>query len=405
MEIKPASRYRFVIEVLVIAVLLCVGMLWIAPGPLFSLIMQDYGINRAMVSWTTSIVSLLMAIFAIPAGILASRIGLKRTFGIGIFLAAMGVLTPFCSNMAQLLATRVAFAIGAAMTIPVSGGLVMQWAIEKERPLINGLNMTGLPVGNAIALFTAVLLANAAGWRAPIAWYGAATLLFAIAWLFLGKERREYAGGPGAVASHSSISISAVLKRKSTLLLGLCTMGPYLLFMAIASWLPTYYTEVFHMPLSQASSITGLFTFFAIPACILGGLLPMRTGLRKPFLVIPGLLLGFAGLGTFLVNNLAVIYISIALFGICDFIFQPIVFTLAMELPGISPREASIVIAAAMGLGNLAGFTGPLIVGYLAEMSGSYLPGLVICSILSWSLLVGGLLLPETGPGAKRPKS
>ena len=156
------------------------------------------------------------------------------------------------------------------------------------------------------------------------------------------------------------------------------------------------------MPLSQASSITGLFTLFAIPACIIGGLLPMRTGLRKPFLVIPGFLIGFAGLGTFLVNNLAIIYISVALFGICNFIFQPLIFTLAMELPGMSPREASVVIAAALALGNFAGFMGPLIVGFLTEISGSYLPGLVVCSILSWSLLIGGLLLPETGPGAKR---
>ena len=129
----------------------------------------------------------------------------------------------------------------------------------------------------------------------------------------------------------------------------------------------------------------------------------MWTGLRKPFLVIPGILLGFAGLGTFLVNNLTIIYISVALLGICELIFMPVIFTICMELPGTTPRVAAFTIAAMLAVGNVCAFTGPLIVGFLTDITGSYLPGLVVCSVLSWSLLIGGFLLPETGPRAKQP--
>jgi hypothetical protein len=38
-------------------------------------------------------------------------------------------------------------------------------------------------------------------------------------------------------------------------------------------------------------------------------------------------------------------------------------------------------------------------VGYLADYTGSYLPGFIFCCVLSLSLFIGGLLLPETGPG------
>ena len=76
-------------------------------------------------------------------------------------------------------------------------------------------------------------------------------------------------------------------------------------------------------------------------------------------------------------------------------------FTVAMELPDTNPRIAAVAIAVALTIGNFAGFFGPLIVGLLADISGSYLPGLVTSSILSWSLLIGGLLLPETGPGRR----
>jgi len=345
-----------------------------------------------------------MGVCAIPAGIVASRIGLKKTFAIGAFLMAGGVLSPFCSNIIHLLATRVIFAIGAAMTFPIAGGLVMQWFSRKEIPLINGLNMSITSAGNTVALFTAVLVANAFGWKAPLTVYGGIALVFALVWLILGRERKGHVTEPGIEDASPPVSIGAVLRRKTTILLGLTVAGPFILFMAISSWLPAYYNQVFGMPLSQAGSITGLFPLFGIVGCILGGILPMRTGLRKPFLLIPGILLGFAALGTFLVNNLSIIYVSIALFGICELIFMPVIFTVCMELPGTTPQVAALIIAAMLAIGNVLGFTGPLIVGFLTDITSSYLPGLVVCSVLSWSLLIGGLLLPETGPRAKRPE-
>lgn len=402
MEIKTKSKYRFIIEILVIGIVLCVGLLWVAPGPLFPLIMQDYGITRATVSWTTSVVPLILAMCAIPAGVIASKIGLKRAFAIGAFLMATGLLTPFCSNIIQLLATRIIFAIGVAMTFPIAGGLVLQWFSGREIPLVNGLNTIAVTGGNAIAMFTAVLMANTLGWKAAPTLYGAIALVLTLAWIILGKERISHATEP-AEATLPPISIGAVLKRRAVIWLGLSIGGTFILFMAINSWLPTYYHEIFGMPLAQASAITGLFTAFGMLGCLLGGLLPSWTGLRKPFLIIPGIFIGFAGLGTFLVNNLMIIYTSIALVGICVHMPLPIMFTVAMELPDTNPRIAAVAIAMALAIAYVAGFFGPLIVGFLADVSGSYLPGLVTCSILSWSLLIGGLFLSETGPRAKRP--
>ncbi len=76
-----------------------------------------------------------------------------------------------------------------------------------------------------------------------------------------------------------------------------------------------------------------------------------------------------------------------------------------MELPGVTPRTGAIVLALALGVGNVGGFAGPLIVGYLADLTGSYMPGLIICCALSLSLFAGGVLLPETGPRGKQGNS
>jgi cyanate permease len=384
---------------MLVGVILAIGFTWVAPGPLFTLIMQDYSIDRATVGLTTSIVSLVMAVSCVLSGTMAGRLGLKKTFAIGSFLVASAVFTPFASNIALLLFFRLIFAIGTAMTFPIASGIVMQWFSPKEIPLINGLNMSMASIGNTVGLFITVFLATGLGWEMSLAVYGFFGLAFAIMWLVWGKDRKPLPSSTGPALP--PVTLGSVLKQKTTLLLGLSTMGPFLVFMAISSWLPTYYNEVFGMTLSRASFITVLFTFFGIPAALVGGFLPIRIGLRKPFLVVPGVLIGFAALGTFLVNNLAVIYISIAVFGFCVVVFQPVLITLTMELPGMTPQRAAIVIAMTWAIGNFAGFFGPMIVGFLADATDSYLPGLITCSVLSLSLLAAGLLLPETGPRRK----
>jgi MFS family permease len=94
--------------------------------------------------------------------------------------------------------------------------------------------------------------------------------------------------------------------------------------------------------------------------------------------------------------------IALAIYGVFGVIYMPSVLTIPMELPGMTPETGSLMLAFALGAGNLGGFIGPLIVGYLTDLTGSYLPGFFICCVLSLSLFVGGLLLPETGPNAKK---
>ena len=187
-------------------------------------------------------------------------------------------------------------------------------------------------------------------------------------------------------------------------MLTLAAVGPMSLWVALNSWLPSYYTEVFNMPLSTASSVVGLFNLLGIPACILGGILPIRAGGRKPFLIVPGIIVGFAGFGSFLFNSTLVIYSSVIILGLCVWIYWPTLMTIPMELPQMTPQLIAVVLAIVMAIANLATFIAPLLVGYLVDTTGSYVLGFSIWALLSWSLLLGGLLLPKTGPAAKHKR-
>jgi MFS family permease len=244
-------------------------------------------------------------------------------------------------------------------------------------------------------------------WKAPLVIYAAVALTTSVAWIIFGRNRKRVwqvseSRGPMAQEKKADLSIRQLLRKRSTILLALATMGCWCLGNAMGSWLPSYYHEVFNMPLAKASSILALITVGGTAACIVGGILPLRVGRRRPFLIISGIFMGLSALGAILFNNLWVIYVCVTLFGIFGNLHSPTLFTIPLELPNISPRTGSIIIFMMLVGGNFGNFIGPLFVGYLTDITGSYLPGFIICAVISFSLLLAGLLLPETGPLAKK---
>ena len=370
--------------------------------------MQAFGISRGSAGWFASIAPITIAAVSLPLSIFLSRYSLKKTFAVGAFLQGAGLLTPVADSYALIMVTRILFAIGTAVTVPVASAILAEWFSSRKLPLINGVMMSFINLGNAIAFVATVPIATVLSWQAPITIYGAFGVTCTTAWVIFGRDRKrrhtlsaETAGSPEIIDNRPDLSFRQVLKQRSTIMLALAVMGSWALGNAIGSWLPNYYHEVFHMPLEKASSILALTTVGGTAACIAGGILPMRMGRRRPFIILAGATVGLCAVTAVLFNNMAIIVISVALFGIMGNIQNPSLFTIPMELPNMSIRSGVIVISVMQSGGNLGNFIAPLIVGYIADITGSYLPGFFICAALSLSLLAAGLLLPETGPKGK----
>ncbi len=402
--IVEKKQYRILIETMVFPIVALSAVVLIGASPLIPAIIQEYNISRGEVSLVISLVPVAVAIFTIPAGILARKIGVKNTFAIGAILQGAGILTPFCSNFMLFLGTRVLLGLGGALTLPIWGAIVMQWFDHREMPLVNGLNACAPNAGNALTYFITIPIANAFGsWRAPLILYSAVALAFGVAWLILGKDK-SIAEVPINVRNTNipHPGLRQIMRQRTTLLIAGCMLGPFCLNMSMSSWLPTYYHEVFAISLATSSSMMATRSLVGIPTGIIGGLLPMRTGLRKPFIVIPGILVGFFALATFLFNNNIVIVTSIFLLGVSLSLYQPSIYTTVMELNSSAPTAVPVILGTAQTVGHFGSFVGPLLVGSLADRTGSYLPGLITVSVLSWSIFVFGRFLPETGPRGKK---
>ena len=368
--------------------------------------MNEFGISRGSAGWYASAAPIAVVVLALPIGILGAKYSLKKTFAVGAFLQASGILIPLFSSYDLVILTRVLFAVGTAITVPLATAILSEWFNARELPFINGITISFVSLGNAVAYTATIPIATFLSWRYSIFIYGAFAFTCALAWLIFGKEQKNRKPLTQAIQKAAlvqpNISIKEAITRKSTIILGLGVMGAWCLGNAIGSWLPTYYHEVFNMPLEKASIITAIVTVAGVVASILGGMLSMRIGKRRPFLMISGIFMGVFALTCVLFNNMALIFVSVALFGLFANLHNASIYTIPMELPDMNPRTGSIVFSFMLAAGNFGNFIGPLIVGYARDFTGSYIPGFIICAVLSLGLLFAGILIPETGPGRRK---
>jgi len=395
------GSYRFVVGGASWFLQFCMGMSFFSVAPLFQSIMDSYGISRSTVSLLVGVGALIMATLLIPASVIASRLGPRRALALsGVLMAGVG-LAPLAFNFPILLATRVSFAVGAAIMLSALPLAVVRWFPTREFPVINGLNVASQSLGVTVSMVATASVADATSWRIALAIIGITTACATLAWLLLARDR-----GAGIRVAESSApslaSIRATLSHRTTLLLGmglLCGIGANVSF---NSWLPTYYNEEFGYSLQRAGVVVGVLSVFGIAGALLGSALPVRLGVRRPFLVAAGILLPVAGFGCFIIDSPYILFPAAALFGIGSWIYFPVAFTIPLEVPGLKPENAAMMVATALSIGNLSGFAAPLFVGLIRDATGAFVPGLAVCCLLPIGLLVAGLLLPETGPGRAR---
>lgn len=69
MQKVAKTRYRFVIEAMVFSMQFCLGLSWMVVSPLFPPVMDEYGIDRAVVSLLMSVVPMILVVCTMPARI------------------------------------------------------------------------------------------------------------------------------------------------------------------------------------------------------------------------------------------------------------------------------------------------------------------------------------------------
>ena len=389
------SPYRLVIAGLLILANLGFGLNLFAPSPILPLLIEDYGISQATAGLFVALPLLIASMFGLPGGVILARLGVKRSLTAGYWLLGLVALTALAPNFVTLLIMRLAYGLGIAFIFIATGPVLMRWFQPKGVFIINGLSQASFSLGIATSVSTAVPLAAAVGWSNTLSIFGIIGVVGAIAWTILGRPVGQ-ASPP--VPLLSGRELWAIFSNRTVLLLVVGDTGALLQYTALTTWLPSFYNEVHGISMAHAGFITGLMTFVGIFAVLLGGFGPARIGSRKVFLIVPGVLVVIGGSGAFLFGSLPGIYTSVVLLGVGSWLYVPSIFSMPMEIPEMTPEKVAIVWGFIMTFAGLGAFLSPLLVGVLRDLSGSFMPGFIICAMAAWSLLAAGIFMPKLAP-------
>jgi len=385
------SRYRFVIGGLILAANFSIGLQWNAISPLLPLVIDDFKIAAATASLLVALPVLLKSLVGLPGSMIISRFTLKRVFTISWYLVGALILSALVSNYTSLLSLRLIYGLGTGLMMPALGTLIMQWFPPQERTVMNSMSLVVMSLGVSIPYAVAVPLANSTSWKGSLGILGAVGLLGAVIWHILGRTKN------GTEEVKTNFSFKEVWKVLSNTTIFLLVIGDSLVFAfyaALSNWLPTFYYDFRGMSLSQAGNVTGLLPFVGIFAVLVGGYLALKVKDKKWFFIIPGIMVMLGGFGSFLVENTIGIYVSVIVFGIGVWVYQPVLLSLPMNLPWMTPDKIAFVWGGSMTVAGFFMFLSPLIVGASLDICGSFLPGFIICAVPAVMLIFTGIFLP-----------
>jgi MFS family permease len=400
---SQASPYRWVIEGLLISSLLVQEAIWLAPAPILEPIIKFFDIGLGRAGMLISIIALFIGVFAIIGGLVGPRVGIVRSLVLGAWMMGMGgVLSGYATNYWGLFACRALEGIGFGIIMGPGQALPMQWFPPREWPYINGVNLLCGNISMAITFAVTAPLYYRFGssWGATLTFYGALEIGVAILWTLFGRENNPTPASAITQSQHPAHTQRLdVLKRTDVMLAAVGIFGGVWTTSLHGAFMPQFFHSYRGLTLPQAGRLAAIPTTAAIAGSLLGGVASGVVGRRRPF-TWPLALIGIiCALGALLVPGYNGIFAFELVAGLVGSMVWPVVVTMTMELPGMTPELAHTALACAWGTAFIGGFFAPLLGGALAQAIGLQ-ASLIIFTLVGLCQL-GFYFIPET---ARRPE-
>ncbi len=158
-------------------------------------IAREFHLTNVQLGWVFSAFVLGYAIFQAPGGMLADKIGPRRTLGLGVlwwgvFTALITAVAPNVGGLiATLIAIRFLLGVGEAVVYPASNCIVAAWIPSAERGIANGIIFAGVGFGAGITPPIITSLMTHFGWRSSF-WASAVLgLLAGAVWYLIARDR------------------------------------------------------------------------------------------------------------------------------------------------------------------------------------------------------------------------
>ncbi|GAA4991933.1 MFS transporter [Nonomuraea thailandensis] len=350
-------------------------------SPLLDEIMNDVGLSPAGGGAITTVMVVCLGVFGPLTPLLARRIGLDRTLMAGLLVIAAGVALRGLDGAPMLyLGSALAATAIAVMNVSMPG--VVKQHFPTRVNLLTGVYVSCVVAGAAAASALVIPIEHATGydWRGVSALLAVPALLAALLWL--PQALRGRADGQNGPRPFGTVLRSRVTWYV-TALMGLQSLTFYVML----AWLPTIFLEA-GLAADQAGYLLSLTNAVQVATSLAVPVLAGRRASQVPYVVGAGVLtvLGYLGI---LLAPTTLPWLWMIVLGIG----QGASFALALLIIALrpsDPAEVTALSAVAQSVGYVIAALGPLLFGFLRQVSGGWtVPLLAGLGVLAGQILAG----------------
>jgi cyanate permease len=341
--------------------------------------------------WVTS------AVLSLPCSVWFSRF---RPVPLVLVSLVLGlpflVLQGLAKNFLVLFLARFFFVLCHVLSTPARPLLLQQWAAPPQYALLNAVGLSLHSVLLAAAISTSAWLITTVGsWRLVYGMHSTFLLVQTLAWWMVAREdKAPVKGYTQALEQPQETPLRALRAYPQSWLLGVTMFALSATWTAIVTFLPTLLLEQRGMPPGLSGPLLGCLYYGLIPCALLGGLLEKRVQRRKLLLWVPAL--GNMLFGILLTYASAPWLLIVLLTGVgVVWIVSPVIEVLPFEFPGISPRQVAVLSSLLKTCSGLGFAAGPMVVGLVAQLTGSLQTGLLVLCVLTGVGVIAGWLYPD----------
>lgn len=244
-------------------------------------IQEELGLSEAQFGLLISMPVLTGSITRLLLGIASERFGGRLISALAMLISALStwLLTTMQSYTGILIAALGLGISGAVFSTGIA--FISRWYPVSQHGTVFGLFGVG-QIGAAITNFGAPLIMAAMGWQGTARVYAIVLVVVTVIFWVMTKDdpatvARRKSGAKGSSLSEQLKPLRYIRVWRFALYYFFCFGA----FVALASWLPRYYTGKYELDIGQAGMLTALFSLSAAVFRAFGGWLSDRWGPRN----------------------------------------------------------------------------------------------------------------------------
>ena len=300
-----------------------------------------------------------------------------------------------------LLLGRFCFILFHTVNTPARALLLRQWCAPHQYALVQSFGLSQHSVILALAVSLSPWLIEWLGsWRIAYALLGGFFTAQILAWVLVAREKhapppRHWTRDGSPTGEDAEQSPWLALRRfPQGWLIAVVMLFLSATWTGIVTFLPTLWVEERDISLTLGGPLLGFLYYGLIPGGFLGGWLLTKLRSRKALLVVPALLNAVFGVVITLSEAPPLLMVFITGLGLV-WIATPAIQVLPFEFPGVLPREVAVLTGLILTFMGVGFAVGPMLVGVVAQMTGSIQTGLIALALLTGLGVIAGLAYPD----------